>query len=328
MEMHGKHMMEDKVKKIITILLLIGMIPVFVSSQTADRPRIGVISKGYQHDFWRTVESGVQAAADEFNVDAYFIGPEKETEIGKQVSMVEDAINGRVDAIALAALDTRALIPVSRKAVNAGIPLVTFDSGIQGTLSKSFIATDNEEGGRIAAEQLARLINNRGKVVIIAHNQGTSTAIDRVAGAEKEFAKYPNIELVNILYSDGDISKALSITQDILTANPDLKGIFATNEGSALGVARAIEEKDASGKIAFVGYDSSEDQVRYIQNGTMNGTVVQDPFNMGYLSIKTLVDILENRTVSNRIDTGATYVSLANLDEEKIQKLLYPLGKE
>ena len=314
-------------KKVIVILLLIAMIPVIASSQ--DKPRIGVISKGYQHDFWRTVEAGVQAAAKEYKVDAYFVGPEKETEIARQVNMVEDAINQKVDAIALAALDTKALGPPARKAQKAGIPLVTFDSGLgpRDRVSQSFIATDNEEGGKIAAQQLAKLINNRGKVVIIAHNQGTSTAIDRVAGAEKEFKRKRNIELINILYSDGDISKALSITQDVMNANPDLAGVFATNEGSARGVARAIEAGGKKGKIKFVGYDSSDDQVRNIQSGVMDGTVVQDPFNMGYLSIKTLVDILNNKRVSKRIDTGATYVSLANLNQPKIQKLIYPLGK-
>lgn len=318
-------------KKIIFcfVVLAISITSVFAAGSSADgKVRIGVISKGYQHDFWRTVASGVQAAATEFGVETYFIGPEKETEISKQISMVENAINKKVNAIALAALDTKALMPVSKKAMDAGIPLVTFDSGIGGDYSQSFIATDNIEGGRIGARELVKLIGKKGKVIIIAHNAGTSTAIDREKGAMEILKKYPNIKLLNTQYSDGDISKALAITQDIIVANPDLKGVFATNEGSARGVARAIEEKKMQGKIALVGYDASEDQIRHIKNGTMNGTVVQDPFNMGYLSVKTIVDILAGKKVSPRIDTGATYVSLKNLKEPKIQKLLYPLGKK
>lgn len=316
-------------KKSIFILLLISVAIIFSSCapQESDEIRIGVISKGYQHDFWRTVESGVQAAAEEFGVEAYFIGPEKETEINRQISMVEDAINQNVSAIALAALDTKALIPVARQADEAGIPLVTFDSGIDSPVSLSFIATDNVAGGRLGGEKLAELINFEGKVIIVAHNPGTSTAIDREQGALEALRSYPGIELLNTQYSDGDLSKALAITQDVLLANPDLKGIFATNEGSARGVARALEESNSQDKVVLVGYDSSEDQIRYIENGTMKGTVVQDPFNMGYLSIKTIVEVLAGESVSPRVDTGATYVSLENLNEPAIQKLLYPLGK-
>ena len=317
-----------KVMFMCVLFAIMGM-PGFARGNSAnEKVRIGVISKGYQHDFWRTVESGVQAAAQEFGVEAYFIGPEKETELSKQISMVENAINKRVNAIALAALDAKALMPVSKKAVDAGIPLVTFDSGISGDYSQSFIATDNVEGGRIAARELVQLIGEKGKVIVIAHNAGTSTAIDREKGAVEILKTYPNIEMLNTQYSDGDISKALAITQDVIAANPDLVGVFATNEGSARGVARAIEEKNLQGKITLVGYDASDDQVRYIENGVMNGTVVQDPFNMGYLSIKTIVDILDGKAVSARVDTGATYVSRENLNEPKIQKLIYPLGKK
>ncbi len=318
-------------KKIIfsSILLIASITSIFASGDSADgKMRIAVISKGYQLDFWRTVESGVQKAAKEFGVTAYFIGPERETEISKQISMVENAINKKVSAIALAALDAKALVPVSKKAVSAGIPLVTFDSSIGDKLSQSFIATDNVEGGRIAARELIKLIGKSGKIIVIAHGAGTSTAIDREKGALEIFKKYPKIKLLNTQYADSDISKALRIAQDVMAANPDLKGIFTTNEGSSLGVARALEEKKMKGKIALVGYDSSEDQVRYIKNGVMNGTVVQDPFNMGYITIKTIVDILAGKKVSKRIDTGATYVSLKNLEEPKVQKLIYPLGKK
>ncbi len=318
-------------KKIIFVfvLLITSIAFAFASGDAADgKVRIGVISKGYQHDFWRTVASGVKAAAKEFGVATYFIGPEKETEISKQISMVENAITKKVDAIALAALDTKALIPVSKKAVDAGIPLVTFDSGIGGNYSQSFIATDNVEGGRIGARELVKLIGKKGKVIVIAHNAGTSTAIDREKGAVEILKKYPNIKLLNTQYSDGDLAKALAITQDVIAANPDLVGIFATNEGTALGVARAIEEKKVQDKIALVGYDASDNQVRYIKNGIIKGSVVQDPFNMGYLSIKAVVDILAGKKVSPRIDTGATYVSAKNLEEPKIQKLIYPLGKK
>lgn len=321
-------------KKTLALGLLAGLLFVGISEEAHSffgkkkdkKPRVAVISKGYQHEFWRTVEAGTKKGADQYDLDTYFIGPEKESEVGKQVAMVENAINQRVDVIALAPLDANALIPVVTRAKQAGIPVVTFDSGLNTDIPQSFIATDNVEGGRIAGEELAKLVDYEGKVVILAHNAGTSTAIDREAGAKEVLKKYPNIQVLNTQFTDGDRSKALAITQDLLMANPDLKGIYGTNE-SMVGVARAIEEKGLEGKVALIGYDASRDQVRYLQNGVMNGTVSQDPFNMGYLTIKAAAEILEGKEVSKRVDTGATYVTLENFDDVDVQKLIYPFGK-
>lgn len=288
---------------------------------------IAVISKGYQHEFWRTVELGTKKAAEELGVKTSFIGPEKESEVGKQVNMVENAINQHVDAIVLAALDTEALIPVVEKAEKAGIPVVMFDSGVNSEIPKSFVATDNVAAGAIAGEEMAKAIGKKGKVAIVAHNAGTQTAIDREKGFKDAISKYSNIEIINTFFSDGDKSKALAITQDIMTTNPDIVGIYGTNEGSAVGVARAVQEKEMQDEIVVIGFDSSADEINFLEEDVMRGMVVQNPFNMGYLSVKNAVAVLEGNSVEARIDTGAIFVTKENLKTDEVQKLLYPFGK-
>lgn len=307
-------------------LLILGTF-LIGSSLALGAQKVEMISKGYQHEFWKTVELGAKDAGKEEGVEVNFIGPEKESEIGKQVGMVENGINKKVDIIALAALDANALYPVTKKAADNKIPVVTFDSNVRGGLEKSFIATDNEAAAGKAAEFMAKEIGYKGKVAIVAHNAGTSTAIEREKGFREVMKKYPDIKILNTQFSDGDKSKALSITQDIMLANPDLKGIFGTNEGAAVGAARAVEEKKAQDKVVLVGFDSSEDEVKYIKKGVMRGLVTQHPYMMGYKTIKTAVSVLNNKPVDKRIDTGSVLVTSENIDSSDIQKVLNPFNK-
>jgi ribose transport system substrate-binding protein len=314
-------------KKVLTLGLALLMMA-GLSYAAPKKIRIEMVSKGYQHEFWKTVEKGAQVAAAEFGAEVVFIGPEAETETAKQVSMVENAINKKVDAIALAPLDGTALLPVAKKAVKAKIPLLTFDSFLADSkTSLSFIATDNVAAGKVAAVQLAKLMGEKGKVAIVNHLAGAGSAIDREKGFRDGMKAYPNIKILNTQYSGGDKSKALNITQDLLQANPDLKGIFASCEGNGVGVARAVEEKKMQDKVAVVGFDSSEDEIALLKSGALKGMMVQNPYNMGYLSVKNLVAVINKKKIPARIDTGATYVSMDNFEDDEIQALLYPLGK-
>lgn len=294
-----------------------------------DETYIAVISKGYQHEFWKTVEQGTQKAAEELGIKVTFEGPDSETEVDKQIEMVENAITKQADAIMLAPLDNKALLPVVQKAEEKGIPVITFDSNLDSDIQKSFVATDNKAAGAIAAKEMAKQIGEKGKVAIVAHNEGTSTAQERRDGFKEEIEKnYKDIEIVSIQYSDGDHAKALAKATDIMTANPDLKGLYATNEGAVVGVATAVKEKGKADDITLIGFDSSDQEIAFLQEKIIDGFVVQNPYNMGYLGVKAANDALEGKTVEKRIDTGATYVSLDNFEDEEIQKLLYPLGKK
>ncbi|MEG0236462.1 MAG: ABC transporter substrate-binding protein [Cetobacterium sp.] len=314
-------MLKTNLRKVLLTTLILG------GAVTAFSKTIEMVSKGYQHEFWKTVELGAKDAAKKSGVEVNFIGPEKESEIGKQVGMVENGINKKVDIIALAALDANALYPVTKKANDAGIEIITFDSNVRGGLEKSFVATDNATAAAKAADFLAKQIGYKGKVAIVAHNAGTSTAIEREKGFRDEMKKYPDIKILNTQFSDGDKSKALAITQDIILANPDLKGVFGTNEGAAVGAARAVEEKKVQDKVVLVGFDSSEDEIKYIKSGVMKGLVTQNPYMIGYETVEAAVKVLNKEPVEKRIDTGSVLVTKDNVNNEDIQKILNPFKK-
>lgn len=322
-------------KKLLMILLVVGTMVACGTKEDAKQEgknekkvkRVAIVSKGYQHEFWRTVEAGAQKAADELGIEMSYIGPEKESEIGKQVSMVENEILKKPTALLLAALDQNALRPVSQQIVDGGTTLVTFDSNIAGGIESSFVATDNVQVGVKAAQKMIELIGEEGTVGVIAHNAGTSTAIERTNGFIDEMKKHPKIKLLSTKYSDGDKLKALSITQDIVTANPKIKGVYGTNEGAAVGVGRAIAEMGKSDSIVVVGVDSSAEEVTLLKEGAIKAMVVQNPFNMGYMAVKTAMAAAKGEKVEKRIDTGSSVVTMENLETEEIQKILYPFGK-
>lgn len=286
---------------------------------------IAVIVKSTEHEFWQTVKKGAEEAGEQFGYNVTFQGASAETAIGEQVSIVEDAINQQVAAIVLAPSDPEALAPPLQNAEEAGIPVVTIDSSVDSDIPESHVSTDNRAAAGIAAEEMAGLIGEEGKVAIVSHVAGASTAIDREEGFKEMISKFPNIEIVNTFYSDGDREKALQITQDILTATPDIKGIFGANEGAAVGVANAIEQAEKADDVVVIGFDSSEDEISFIEKDVMKGIVVQNPFNIGYMGVEQAAAVLDGQNVEQQIDTGATFVNQENLQDEDIQKLLYPL---
>ncbi len=315
-------------RKVVNTLLIATLALGGLTISAFAKDKVAIVSKGYQHEFWRTVEAGARQAAKELDVEMSFIGPEKESEIGKQVSMVENELIKHPTALMLAALDQNALRPISERIVNSGIPLVTFDSNIAGGIETSFVATDNIQVGVLAAKEMIRLIGENGIIGVIAHNAGTSTAIQRTKGFINEMKKYPGIKLLSTKYSDGDKIKAINITQDIVTANPDIKGIYGTNEGAVVGIGRAISEMGKNDSIVVIGVDSSTEEINLLNEGAVDGMVVQSPFNMGYLALKAAIKAAHGEKVEKRIDTGAVLVTRENLNDEKIQKVLFPFGKK
>jgi ribose transport system substrate-binding protein len=290
-----------------------------------ERLNIAVIPKGLSHQFWLTVKAGAEAAAKESNADITWQGPSKETEIDKQISIVEDMISSKADAIVMAACDENALIGTVQKAVNAGIPVVTIDSGVKSDLPISFVATDNIAGAKAAARELARLIGNEGEVGLIPFVPGAATSEMRVQGFKEALNEFPNIKLVSTLYSQSDAAKGMNVTQDMMTANPNLKGIFAANEPGATGAAQAVKAAGKTGTVKLVAFDAAEEEIATLKDGTVQALVVQNPYQMGYKGVKAAVDHINGKPVDKRIDTGVTVVTMQNFDQPDIQKLLYPL---
>ncbi len=289
--------------------------------------RIAVIPKGLAHQFWLTIKAGAEAAAAEGGAEILWQGPHKETEVEKQINIVQDMLNSGVDGLVLAACDENALIPMVQKATDAGIPVVTIDSGVASDLPLSFVATDNVAGAEMAAKTLADLIGEEGNVGLIPFIKGAATSNMREEGFLKGIAAYPDINVSATLYCQSDVAKAMEVTQDMLTRNADLKGIFATNEPAAIGAAQALKAAGKQDQVKLVAFDAAEEEITALQEGSVQALIVQNPYRMGYAGVQAALDAIAGKPVEKRIDTGVTVVTMENFNEPEIQELLYPLGK-
>ncbi len=291
--------------------------------QAADAIEIAVIPKGLSLQFWLSVKAGAEAAASEAGATVIWQGPTKETEVTKQIDIVQDLINRGVDALVLAACDENALVATVEQAA-AKMPVITIDSGVVSDTPLSLVATDNVAGAREAAKTLAKFIGEAGPVGLIPFVPGAATSQMRVQGFKEGIAAYSNIKLVAEQPSMSDVAKAMDVTQDMLTTHPDLKGIFATNEPSAIGAAQAIKAAGKAGEVKIVSFDASEEQINALKEGAIQALIVQNPYKMGYMGVQAALDALAKKPVEKRIDTGVTIVTQENLNQPEVQKLLHP----
>ncbi|HUE83169.1 MAG TPA: substrate-binding domain-containing protein [Pyrinomonadaceae bacterium] len=311
-------------------LVLFSLILGMVLGPACNRPSpgeqkriIAVIPKGVSHFFWQSVHAGAQAAAKETNVEIVWKGPAQETDYTGQINMVEDAINRRVDGIVLAPSHRDSLVPVVERAQNNGIPVTIFDSGIGTERYVSYVATDNLQGGSIAAERLAEKLGGKGRIAILGVKAGSVSTDEREEGFQETIkSKYPDIQIVAFQYGDADRSKSLDRAADILTANPDLNGFFASNESSTVGVVQAIKQKGLAGKVVLVGFDSSPNLIDDLRAGAIDSLVLQNPYKMGYEAVKTMVARLNGDTPPRIVDTGVVLLTKDNLDSDEMQQLL------
>lgn len=284
---------------------------------------IAVIPKGVANFFWQSVKAGAEAAGKETGVKIYWKGPANEMDISNQINIVEDAITSRVDGIVLAPSHRDSLIPVVERAKREGIPVTIFDSGIGSESYVSYVATDNLQGGVMAAERLAARLNGKGKVAILGLKAGSVSTDERERGFQDTIKqKYPGIQIVAFQYGEANRATSIDRATDILTAHPVLDGFFASNEPSTVGAAQAIKQKGAAGKIVLVGFDSSPNLIEDLKAGVIDSLIIQNPYRMGYDGVKTLVDKLNGKEPPRRIDTGVKLVSKENLTAPEIQQLL------
>ncbi len=288
------------------------------------KPYIPVISKGFQHQFWQAVKQGAEQAAKDYNVDITFEGPATESEVDKQIEMLQAALAKNPKAICLAALDTKAAIPLLEEAKSKGIPVVGFDSGVDSDIPIATATTDNIAAAGLAADKMAELIGGAGKVAVLVHDQTSRTGIDRRDGFIKRMKeKYPNIEIVNIDYGAGDHQKSTDIAKAVIQSNPDLKGYFGANEGSIIGVLNAVKELGKEGKIVVIGYDASKQQKDAVRSGVQAGAITQNPVGIGYKCVEAAVKAIKGEKVDKVIDTGFFWYDKTNMDQDQFKPLLY-----
>lgn len=283
---------------------------------------IPLVSKGFQHQFWQAVKSGAEQAAKDYKVKVTFEGPETEAMVDKQIDMLSAALAKKPKALGFAALDSKAAIPLLKKAQAAKIPVVAFDSGVDSDIPVTTATTDNAAAAGLAADKMAELIGKAGEVALVVHDQTSRTGIDRRDGFVNRIkSTYPNIKVVSIQYGGGDQLKSTEIAKSILQANPNIKGIFGANEGSAIGVLNGAKEMKR--KIVIIGYDSGKQQKAAIADGSMAGAITQNPVGIGYKTVEAAVKALKGEKLPKIIDTGFYYYDKSNMNDPKIAAVLY-----
>ena len=285
---------------------------------------ISLVARGSQQEFWQAVMKGAQKAAKDYNVVVTFAGPETEPFVDAQVELVRAALELHPSALGIAALDSAALIPLLQKAKAAKIPVIGFDSGVDSSIPVTTAATDNVAAAALAADKMSALIGGTGKVGIITRDESSRTGHDRgdgFLGAMKKW--HPRIQVIGPLFGDGDPLKSAELAKSLIQANPDLRGIFAGDEGSAAGVVRAVQDLDRAGKLVVIGCDSGKAQIDAIRSGVMAGAVTQDPIRIGYMTVEAAVRIIKGRRVSKTIDTGFHWYDRTNIDDPAIEAILF-----
>lgn len=286
------------------------------------KPVIGMIPKGSHHIFWQSVRSGAEDAGREFGVRVEWVSPASEAETARQIGIVNSLVERRVHAIALAPIDKKALVPAVQRATANGIPVAVFDSRLESEDYVTFVATDNAGGGRLAARRLGKVLGGRGEVAIVSFMPGSAATIEREQAFQDELRLlFPAIRVVATRYGMAERDRAERITEELLASHAGLSGIFADNESSSVGALRALRKRPR-GSLKFVAFDACEELISGLKDGIVDSLVVQDPYRMGYETIRALSARLAGKSPSVYVDSGVRLVLAADLSDGEIGRLL------
>ena len=308
------------------------------SGPTKPATTIAVIPKATAHEFWQSVHAGAVKAKLELNkagenIEIIWLGPDNESEREKQISMVNNMRNKGVAGIVLAPLDKMALRRPVADATAMGIPVVIIDSGLEGSDYISFVATDNKQGGRLGGKHLVELLGGKGKVVLLRYQENSASTENREAGFLEVMAAHKDKGIVvasSETYGGATNASAQEASATLLRRFTDsdgkltIDGIFTPNASTTIGMLMALRTQGFAGKVKFVGFDSTEQLTDALRKGQIDGLVLQNPMNMGYLGVKAVVRHLKKENVEPRIDTGVVLVTKENIDKPELRDVVNP----
>jgi ribose transport system substrate-binding protein len=304
-------------------LAMAAALPLLSNCNRNTKKRIGVVPKGRAHMFWQSVHAGANKAARETGVDIEWNGPASETDFNGQLQIVEAMINKRLDAIALAPIDKKAMVSIVERATKQNIPVIIFDSSVDTDQFVAQVATDNYKAGQMAAERMGEIRGGKGKVAIVAVQVGAASTMAREQGFEDTVkSKFPGLQILDKRYGEASVERSLTVAENMLTAFPDLNAMFASNESSTVGASRALKARGS--KVQLVGFDSGPTLEEDLKNGVIDSLVVQDPFKMGYRSVTIAVKKLNGETPEKIQNLDPHLVTKADLGKPEIQTLLNP----
>lgn len=276
-----------------------------------------------ESDFWISVSKGAEMAAKENNVELTILGPKSEREIEKAHQMILDAIAEKPDAIVLAPISYEETLPYAREIEEAGISLTLMDSSMAEEAGESIVATDNTEGGYKMGEYMRQFVDENTVIGIVGHVKGSSTAVEREQGFRQGLGDAAD-QIVDVVFCESSYELAYKVTVDMLERYPEMNMIAGLNEYSAVGAARAVVKLGLSDQIHMVGFDSSQEEIQFLEAGVFDAIVIQKPFNMGYLAIETAAKAVRGQKVETNVDSGSELITKENMYTEENQKLLFP----
>ena len=284
---------------------------------------VAVIPKGNSHEFWQSVKAGAaKADAELADISVDFKGPATENDLTQQKELFELNLTKGVDAVAIAPVDGSALGAVIDSAKGQGIPVVVFDSSTTAETYASFIATDNYAAGRKAGEEMVRRLGESGKVVVLRYKVGSASTEKREQGFLDVIGEHPGITVISD--DQEGAGKEKEVSQNLLLKFGDqATGVYTPNESTTTGMMLAMRESGAYAKgVVHVGFDSTSEIVTSIQDGEIAAVVVQNPVQMGYLTVTIMHDILSGKPVEKTVDTGSELVTRESLEKPEIRSLL------
>ena len=316
------------------ILVLVGCLSGCQKEAPSDTPKrlsIAVIPKGSTHEYWKSIHAGAVKAAQELKVDIIWKGPLKEDDREAQIKVVEDLVSRGVSGMVIAPLDDVALREPVGNATRSNIPVVIIDSPLQSEDPIAFVATDNYKGGLMAGEYLCKLLAGKGKVIMLRCDVGSASTLERERGWSDAIKACPEIQVLSDNQYGGVTTETSYRAGENLLSRftaPDgslaVDGIFCSNESVTFGMLRALQDGGFAGKVKFVGFDSSSKLIEALHAGQLDGLILQNPFQMGYQGVKTIVAYLNKQPVEKKVDTGETLVTRDNMDQPEIKELLAP----
>lgn len=285
--------------------------------------KIGVVLKQLNTEYWKIVMAGAEDAAKELGAEVDFLGPQAETQYEQQIKMIEDQIATGVNVLVVAPSQPDSVIPALNNADQSGIPVVLVDTDADFKDKVSFVGTGNLKAGQLAGKHIAELLKDGDKVAILRGQMGSQTFDERVNGFQEALAD-KDIEFI-VQDAQHDREKSVNILENILTANPDIKAVYATSDEMALGAAKALANKGKQ-NIPLIGFDGTPNGLAALQDGDMVANVAQDPYNMGFQAIEAAVKAVKGEKVEKRMDSGAKVITEENV-AEAIKKINGNLGK-
>jgi ribose transport system substrate-binding protein len=311
------------------VLCLLPALPSFGADKSYT---IAVIPKGTTHEFWQSIHAGAEKAKRELNaagtkVDIIWKGPLREDDRDQQIQVVENFMARHVSAMVLCPLDSQALVKPANNAIAAGIPIVVMDSDLNSDKYVSFVATDNYKGGEMAGQEMGRVLDGKGKVILLRYAAGSASTEAREAGFLDALKKFPGITIISQDQHAGATREtAFQVSQNLLNRyGREVNGIFCPCEPPTIAMTKALRDTGrAGGKVKMIGFDAGSQSVRDMENGDLQALVVQNPLFMGYTGVTTAMKHLKGEKVPKRIDTGAKLVTKANMNEPEMKELLHP----